>query len=415
MAVVAVALWCVLAVQGRVENTMTEIFHPDFRSLQLMVNDNIFMHPVLIVDGMDYLTVEFDELAEDRRFLRYSIVHCDASWQPSALAETEYLDGFNLGEVTDYEYSQATTTHYVHYRITLPDGNMRPTLSGNYLLRVFDEQNPEDTLLQARFYVSEQRAGIMADVTSNTDIDINRAHQQLSLKIDCSNVPVQSPFADLVVYVQQNRRLDNEVKLTNPMRVVGRTAVYEHLKPLIFPAGNEFRRFETVTLNYPGMRVEEVGFYAPFYHASLTTDEPRRSYQYDSTQQGRFMVRNAETTGNSQQDADYVVTHFSLYAPELRDRTVFLNGDFVNQNFNQNSQMAYNPETGLFERSMLLKQGSYNYQYLTGDASNRGSRTEAVEGDCYETNNEYTIKVYTRLPGERYDRLIGYSTVYYGN
>ena len=110
-----------------------------------------------------------------------------------------------------------------------------------------------------------------------------------------------------------------------------------------------------------------------------------------------------------------MVTHFSLYAPELRDRTVFLNGDFVNQNFNQNSQMAYNPETGLFERSMLLKQGSYNYQYLTGDASNRGSRTEAVEGDCYETNNEYTIKVYTRLPGERYDRLIGYSTVYYGN
>ena len=396
-------------------NTMTGIFSPQFRSLQIKVNDNIFSPPVLIIDGNDRMTIEFDELAEDNRFLRYSIQHCNANWQPSGLAETEYLDGFNIADVEDYDFSQATTTHYVHYRITLPNSNIRPLISGNYLLKVFDQDNPDELLLQTRFYVAEQTVGIGAKISSQTDIDINRSHQQLSISVDCTGAELQSPFSDLKVYVQQNRRLDNEVMLSHPMRVVGRTAVYEHQRELIFPAGNEYHRFETVTINYPGMRVENTGFYDPFYHATVEVDEPRHSYQYDSTQQGRFLLRNAETDGDAETEADYVVTHFSLYAPELRDQTIFLNGDFVNQNFNQESQMVYNPDTGLFERSMLLKQGSYNYQYLTGTPSKSGSRTQSIEGDFYETNNEYTIKVYTRLSGERYDRLIGYAVFNYGN
>lgn len=394
-------------------NTMTGIMNPQFRSLQVKANGNIFSPPVIVLDSGDRMTIEFDELGEDNSYLRYSLQHCNADWQPSGLAETEYLDGFNIADVEDYDFSMATTVHYVHYMITLPNQNMQPLVSGNYLLRVYDQDTPDEVILQVRFYVAEQKVGMGARISSHTDVDINRAHQQLELSIDCTGTPVQSPFSDLKVYVQQNRRLDNEVMLSHPMRVVGRTAVYDHQRELIFPAANEFRRFETVTVNYPGMKVEETGFFEPYYHATLQVDEPRRAYQYDSTQQGRFLIRNAESDGPSETEADYVVTHFALYAPELIGQTVFLNGDFVSQNFNQESQMVYNPESGLFERAMLLKQGSYNYQYLTGTPSAGGSRTSAVEGDFYETNNEYTVKVYTRLPGERYDRLIGYAV--YGN
>ncbi len=414
--VLTLAMFCAVVFLHAVPvNTMTSIFNPQFRSLQVKVNDNIFLPPVLLLEGGDRMTIEFDELAEDNRYLRYSLQHCNANWQPSALAESEYLSGFNVADVDEFDFSQATATHYVHYRINLPGYDMRPLVSGNYLLKVYDRDHPDEILLQVRFSVVEQRVGIGSDISSRTDIDINRSHQQLSLTVDCTGAGIQSPFSDLRLYVQQNRRLDNEVMLSHPMRVVGRTAVYEHQRELIFPAGNEFRRFETVTLNFPGMRVEHTGFYDPYYHAALQTDESRKSYQYDSTQHGRFLLRNAETDGDSETEADYVVTHFTLYAPELVGQTIFLNGDFVNQNFNQESQMVYNPDTGLFERNMLLKQGSYNYQYLTGTRSPSGSRTESVEGDFYETNNEYTVKVYTRLPGERYDRLIGYAVFYYGN
>ena len=35
-------------------------------------------------------------------------------------------------------------------------------------------------------------------------------------------------------------------------------------------------------------------------------------------------------------------------------------------------------------------------------------------GDFYQTVNEYTIKVYYRAPGSRYDRLLGVTTIFSG-
>ncbi|MDE6101082.1 MAG: DUF5103 domain-containing protein, partial [Paramuribaculum sp.] len=58
------------------------------------------------------------------------------------------------------------------------------------------------------------------------------------------------------------------------------------------------------------------------------------------------------------------------------------------------------------------KQGAYNYQYLAvpRGASTRGS-TSVVEGDRYQTANEYLVKVYFRQPGSRYDRLVAVTSV----
>lgn len=70
--------------------------------------------------------------------------------------------------------------------------------------------------------------------------------------------------------------------------------------------------------------------------------------------------------------------------------------------------MVYNQETGAYEKALLLKQGAYSYQYLALPKynSSRGL-TEVVEGDYYPTQHIYTIKVYYRQPGGRYDRLAG--------
>ena len=40
--------------------------------------------------------------------------------------------------------------------------------------------------------------------------------------------------------------------------------------------------------------------------------------------------------------------------------------------------------------------------------------TSAIEGDKYQTINEYVVKIYYRPMGERYDRFIGYATAYSG-
>lgn len=395
-----------------VTDTRTAIFHPDFSSLKISVDDDVLADPVISLDDARRLVIEFDERASDVRYMRYSLTHCNADWTPSALIPVEYLDGFNEGTVDVGDFSRATTVQYVHYRIVLPNEQIRITRSGNYLLQVFDETAPDNILLQARFRVSEQRVSIDAVVSSRTDIDYNRSHQQLSIFVDAGEIPVNDAFNDFKLTVSQNNRTDNVRLLRHPLRLQGQNLVYEHMPELIFPAGNEYRRFETVSTRIPSMHVAEVGFSRPYYYAILETDLPRlyEPYSYDSTQQGQFLIREQEST-DSDTEADYVITYFYLAMPEATGLDIYVEGDITNRRLDDTSRMRYNPEIQAYEKAMLLKQGSYNYQYLAVPQGLSSGLTSTVEGDFYNTANRYQIAVYHRLPSERADRLLGYSTI----
>lgn len=411
-------LCLLLSTRAEVTDTSQAIFDPAFRTLKVALEANEFAPPVITLgDPLSRLTVSFDEFGDERRFMRYELIHCDALWQPEGLVASEFLDGFNEGVVEDYDFSRATLVHYVHYSITIPNREIRITETGNYLLRVYDESDPDVTLLQARFGVSDFTAGVYVGATSLTDIDTNRNHQQLGLTVDLQHVAgVDDPFNDLKVVVSQNGRVDNEVVLTSPQRVLSDRVIYEHLRPLIFKAGNEYRRFETVSTSYPGMGVESISDNTPIYNMWLYTDTPRASvpYSYDSTQHGRFFIRESSSS-RSDTEADYVMTHFALEMPEIIGADVFLDGDFVGRRFDPSSRMVYNRATGRYEQSMMLKQGTYNYQYLTVPFGAVKGNTAPVEGDFYQTVNEYTVKVYHRPRGSRFDRLIGVGMVITGN
>ena len=292
---------------------------------------------------------------------------------------------------------------------------MKFTISGNYLLRVFPENDPDETLLQARFMVSEAKAGVVANVTSRTDVDYNDAHQQLSIEVDASKLNVQDMYSDLKIIVSQNSRIDNEVMVDKPLRVSMNKAYYEHLSPLIFKAGNEYRRMETVSVTYPGMGVERIQYVDPYYNMWLRNDQLRSTeqYLYDQTQHGRFTIREYNSS-QSDIEADYVMTHFSLDLPEQTQYGIFLDGDFTHRRFDPESRMVFNRATGRYEKSLLLKQGAYNYQYLAFPVGSMTGATAPIEGDFYETVNEYLVKVYYHRPGERYDRLVGVALVYSG-
>lgn len=406
---------------GAEADTMTGIFHPDFKSLQVTLAGNPYAPPVIALDDEgDRIVVSFDELSDDRRYMRYSLTHCDAFWRPEELVVSEYLDGFNEGVVDDYAFSQATLVHYVHYTITIPDADrgIRITQPGNYLLRVYDEVDPEVTLLQARFGVSDFSAPVSAEVTSRTDIDFNKSHQQVTFTVDTGHLSISDPYSELKVVVSQNSRVDNEVVVSTPLRVNGNKLMFEHDKRLVFPAGNEYRRFETVSTSYPGMGVDQIVYAEPmeydnpYYNMVLATDYPRRDsgYEYDRTQQGRYVVRDANAD-DSNVGADYVMVHFSLEMPEIPDATVFLDGDFVNRRFDSESAMVYDRGRGRYEKSMLLKQGAYNYQYVVVPYGSHSGLTAMVEGDFYPTGNEYLIKVYHRPKSSRFDRLVGVSLI----
>lgn len=392
-----------------VDDTADGVFDERFRTLQIAVeNAPMGYPPVIGLYSDDRLVVSFDELANDRSYLRYSVVHCNADWQPSTLVDTEFLDGFNEGTVEEWDFSRATSVAYVHYRIVLPDGRFRFKVSGNYLLRVYREENADDVLLQVRFMVNESTASVTGNVDFATDIDYRDAHQQVNFAVEVSDgAMVEDLFNDLKVTVTQNGRTDNERKIGHPLRAVGKTAVYEHLRPLIFTGGNNYRRFETVSVTVPSIGVDYLGYEDPYYHAVLQTDISRKGlpYLYDLNLHGNYLVSERDSS-EPDVDADYVVTHFSLESPRLQGKSVFIDSDFVNRRFNPESLMLYNEVTGRYERTLLLKQGAYSYQYLcVPDGQPEGS-TADIEGNRYPTRNRYLIKVYHRRRTERYDRLI---------
>ncbi len=392
------------------EQLKTEVLDERFKSLRAYTFSAPYGPgiPVLKTGNPGELIVEFDILADEREFLRYELLHCDYDWKRSGLSDFEAIEGMNEGRIDDYEFSMSTTVPYVHYRLAFPDGELIPKVSGNYVIRIYNEADPEETLANVRFRVSEESALIGSEVTTRTDIDYNREHQQLSLSVDTERSGVGDMFNEVFTVIEQNGRTDGAHVLTKPLRVSGRTLIYEHLNDLIFEAGNEYHRFETVSNHQTGMGVDRIEYHAPYYNHYLNTDTPRRntSYLYDETLHGAFVVREYNSE-ESDVEADYVVVHFSLEMPEMDNADVFIDSDAFQRNLSPESRMVYNRATGRYEKAALLKQGAYSYRYVVVPTGGKGGKENSVDGNKFQTLNVYDISVYTRRPGERYDRLIG--------
>lgn len=390
--------------------TRVSIIDPNVHSLRVAPESNPYLPPVLVLGADDRIVVNFDYIDYDVHYLRYSLLHCDAQWTPSQLQESEYVDGFNYADIDDYMQSESTFTHYYNYNFVLPNENMNFTRSGNYVLRVYEQDDPDKVLFQTRFMVVEPKVTIFTDVTTLTDATYNDEHQQLSINLKYKPGTIADPYGELATVVMQNTRTDNAVVLRRPMSAAVGMVTYEHQPELIFEAGNEYRRFETVNIHSINMGVAEIDYVKPFYHAYLYTDQPRRDvqYLYDQTQFGHFTIRNAE--GNSSAvDADYLVTHFSLNtAGPLVGGNIFLEGEFTHGLPATDRLMKYDASTGCYVNDLLLKQGAYNYQYLWVPEGSRIAQTNVIDGDKFQTVNQYIILVYHRPSGGRYDELIGY-------
>lgn len=397
------------------DDTRTQVADSRFKSLQVRLAGNDYFPPIITLNEEDKIKISFDELNEERSYLRYSVVHCNADWQPSDLLESEYVSGFNYADITDYKFSMGTLCHYVHYSFTLPNDEINFLVSGNYLVKVYYDEDPDNILLQARFYVSENAVSVGTSVTSRTDIDYNNKHQQVSFVIDTKDYHIRNMYNDIKAFVSQNSRIDNEVMVDRPLMVAGKKITYDHNKNLIFEAGNEFRRMETVAQHGISMNVERMTFHHPFYHAQLFTDHIRDNepYIYNRTQMGRFTIRSSEAT-DSDNGAEYIMTHFTLdTGGQLSNGDIYLNGEFTNNLFTPTTLMKYDPSTGLYTTNLLLKQGAYNYQYLFVP-HNSTQGYSSIEGNKYQTVNEYLVRVYHRDPSARYDRLIGFGLTFSG-
>lgn len=374
------------------------------RSLGMVLNDNAMDPPVMHLGSDDVLSFSFDEMSHEYRRFTYKITHCNYRWEQSDLFEIDYLDGFNEMPIEDWENSENTTVLYTNYSFTIPNENVALKLSGNYKVEILDDDDLP--VAEFRFLVVEPRVAVSASVSGNTDIDLNRNHQQVSFTVHHPKYNIPNSANEIYAVVYQNRRFDNAVAGIKPTHITGNSLQYVYNEKLIFDGGNEFRRFEITDPDIPGMNISSVGYSEPYYHADLYTDTPQNFHSTRRDENGRYFVNTLEGYGTDI-EADYLFVHFSLKAPYRSGGNYYLLGDFCGNIFGSDNKLLYDAENDVYRSAILLKLGLYNYSYVWLPDNAKQALFDDVEGNFYDTDNEYLILIYHREFASRYDKLIG--------
>lgn len=385
----------------------SELFSPHVASLQVVAGQNWLSIPVSELGG-EPIAIAFDGMSHEYHRYTYKVEHCEADWKPSSeLFPNDYVMGGN-GElvVDDYDESINTNHLYTHYRLRIPNANCRLTMSGNYKLTVYDEDNEGEAVLTACFMIVEPLMKVGVTYTSNTDVDVNKSHQQVSLTLEYGDVRVTDPLRQVKTVVLQNGRWDNAVWNAKPDYIRQDGLRWMHCRDLIFSAGNVYRKFEMLDMNHPTMGVDAIKWDGKDFHAYVVPDLPRSSYVHDEAPQGSFYIRNSDNVENDFA-SDYAWVHFVLKA--LRQRgDVYLNADWTQDRFLPAYRMDYDEADGTYHAAVLLKQGYYSYQYLVLGDDGETMPVDS-EGSFFQTSNKYQVLVYYRGATDRTDRLVGFA------
>ena len=411
-------LWCIAAFGEAYQTralvndiaTLRVQYHPDY------VSATYYSRPVLRMGGDEALDVSFDQLSHEVHYYTYTLRHLDYDWTADDLSSQEYLSGSLTMEITDIATSITTQQPYTHYRFTFPNEDMQPTISGNYVLIIYEDNDPEKIVATACFSMVERGATIKANVRGNTDIEYSGRYQQLDVEVDLGTPysTMDARFSALVV--EQNNRKDNMVVSTKPTFIEPQRLRWQNNRALIFEGGNEYRHFDISSEYFMGQGVNHISFdhsvpaealRCSGYHAYLFEDELRTNgYIYNEDANGRYVI-NREKRDDDDVEADYMWVHWILPANQWLDGGVYIVGDVFGNSLSPQTRMQYDEKHGAYTFSAYLKQGGYEWLYLFYNTrAGAGASSERVEGSYWQTRNAYRLMYYYRGLSDRYTRLL---------
>jgi hypothetical protein len=387
-----------------------EIYSDIIKSVQLFSADWVFGPPIIWTEKQNKLTLYFDELNSNKKDYYFSFIYCDAMWNPLDVPTMDYLEGFNEDPITSYQSSMNTLVSYIHYAVDFPSENMKPKKSGNYLLHVYYYNGDEKkTIITKRFFVAENNVEIKSNVKMATNIELRNYQHEIDFTINANKIEITDPYRTLTIVLQQNGRTDNQITNLKPKLVKGNELIYDFENGNIFDANNEFRHFDIKSLTYNTDRIQKIAKTDGMFHIYLKTDyrRPFDRYISDDDINGRFLIKNDDGK-NSETESEYVWVHFLLkYDAPLTEGSVYLQGAITQWGYNPLYKLKYDYNKQGYADSLLLKQGYYNYQYVYLKDGETSADAAYIEGRHSEADNDYTIYVYYREPGELFDRLIG--------
>ncbi len=360
-----------------------------------------------IIELGQKLQLSFDDIIGDEADYFYTIEHFNFDWTPSDLSKGEYLDGFDDVRIETYENSFNTLQLYSNYKLNIPNRETRAIKkSGNYLLRIFNDDG--EIVFSRKFMVLERLLSVEVEIKRARKIKNIDQQQVVQFKINAPSLLLINPKQNVKTLVLQNNNLKTAITNLKPQYTIGSELIYRYDQEAAFWGGNEFLFFDNKDLRSSTNGVRSVALNELYENFLFTNiDRSVRPYTYNPDINGNFRVRNLYASQNQNIEADYVLMHFNLqHYGSLGDKEIHIYGNFNNWTIDQTTYMAYNEKTDTYQNARLFKQGFYNYKYVM---VNRDGSIEQgpISGNFWQTENQYTVLVYYRAPGSRFDRLLG--------
>jgi hypothetical protein len=354
---------------------------------------------------------QFDDLFGNEANYYYEIIHCDYNWTPSNIPKNEYLKGFDNQRILNYTNSFNCLQIYSHYNLNIPNQyTQQLRISGNYILKIFNED--KEVVFSRKFMLYENSATLPLQIKRARNVSLIEQKHNLDFSVKSSTINFQNPIKNINVSLIQNGDFHTQINNIKPQYTIGNDLIYKYDSETQFWAGNEFLYFENKDIRVANNNIARVDTSTDIYNCLLYTNNARANFPYTLYQDinGNFVVTNTNAS-NNEIEADYAWVYFSLSAPTFRlNKDIYICGMFNNYSLSPENKMEYNEEKGIYEKAILIKQGFTNFKYVIADTKGNIDNENAIDGNFYQTENEYTILVYYKENTGRYDRIIGKGT-----
>jgi len=393
------------------------IYKSNIHAVKLYKYGDIYSYPVMSLNSADQLELHFDDMDADVKYYYYTYQLCNADWSPSSLQNFDYIRGFQTNRINTYRNSSLVYTRYTHYQATIPDRSSIPTKSGNYLLKVFLNDDTSKLIFTKRFLVVDNKASVSAQVLQPFNNQLFKTHQRVQVAVSTANAQINafSP-QDLKVVIVQNNVWPAALMINRPTIFRGNYYEYSDEDATVFAAGKEWRWIDLRSLRLMSDRMQRIVDTSNRTDVYIKPDGERRQqvYVYYRDLDGIYTIENIDGN-NPYWQGDYAYVHFSFFPAGNRPyegKSIYLFGELTNYSQDDSSRMIFNEEKGAYEKTVLLKQGYYNYSYVTLTDKKQSSNIasfENTEGNYWGTENSYMVMVYYRPFGARSDELIGFT------
>lgn len=367
--------------------------------------ENLALIPIFRLN--EAFVFSFDDLTGIETDFFYKIVHCNQNWEPSNLKLTEYVSGIQPARLVNYQTSFNTFQPFVHYSVQLPNGSTKVTISGNYIIEIYNDVN--EKILERRFVLYEDLAKVALEVKKTRNINASPFKQNIYLNIDFETLQLQNPKQNVQVVVLQNGQWFNVLTQLKPQYVIGNQFKYQYDEETNFWAGNEFLYFDNSDMRQVNNTVERLTR-TDLFQTYLWTKIPQgnnNSYSFYQDVNGSFKYRNALRENNIT-EADYAWVYFSYKLNKLpNNQKLYIVGLFNNYQFTPDFELTFDEPSGLYKTALLLKQGFTNYKYVITNDNGKVLEELNPDGNFFETENQYHALVYYKAETDRYARIIG--------